>query len=141
MHTTYLIKVATYRFLLQQSLLKELALMHGHTKAGEYGKSLQELLQQPLAYLHQLSLHFSGLYYLRYETEFPKHKKNEKPFCLVTFFHLRSELDKSFSLQILQMLNDPNPGVREAAIVCIEVSDLELIATMGILVQAYVNVR
>lgn len=28
----------------------------------------------------------------------------------------------SFDYQILQMLNDSNPGVREAAILCIEVS-------------------
>lgn len=28
----------------------------------------------------------------------------------------------SLELQILQMLNDSNPGVREAAILCIEVS-------------------
>lgn len=31
------------------------------------------------------------------------------------------------------MLNDPNPGVREAAIVCIEVSNIDPIATIGIL--------
>ncbi|KAG7025263.1 CLIP-associated protein [Cucurbita argyrosperma subsp. argyrosperma] len=42
-------------------------------------------------------------------------------------------LQRAVLPSILQMLNDPNPGVREAAIVCIEVSDLELIATMGIL--------
>ena len=30
----------------------------------------------------------------------------------------------SLDYQILQMLNDPNPGVREAAILCIEVSGI-----------------
>ena len=37
------------------------------------------------------------------------------------------------------MLNDPNPGVREAAIVCIEVSNIEPIATTGILLEILIT--
>lgn len=130
---TNLITVANCRFLHRLSLWKELALMHGHTRAGEYEKSLQELLHQPLVYLHQLSLHFNGLYYLRYKIEFSQKKKNLFLWINLFIILVSEFLKKKNSLQILQMLNDPNPGVREAAIVCIEVSNIEPIATMGIL--------
>lgn len=52
------------RFLLQQSLLKEQDLMPGHTKAGEFEKSLHELSPQQLDFLQQLNFHFRGLYFL-----------------------------------------------------------------------------
>ncbi|KAI3995787.1 hypothetical protein MKX01_007266, partial [Papaver californicum] len=48
----------------QQSLLKELVLMPGHTKAGELGKNLHGLSHQRLGFLHLLSFPFNELYFL-----------------------------------------------------------------------------
>lgn len=103
--------------------------MPGHTKAGEFEKSLLGLSHQQLVFLLLQSFLFSGLFFPLYVCGLSEHEQFSAVISFWNeFYYFAASIFFFFFwvYQILQMLNDSNHGVREAAILCIEVSNLFL---------------
>lgn len=110
------------RFPHQRSLLREQGLTLGLTKTGECEKSMHEPSHQQLVFLHPLSCLFNVLFFLQYGHLLP-FECETGTFDIVIRQEKKTKNSLFFLLdyQILQMLNDSNHGVREAAISCVEV--------------------
>ncbi|KAF5952249.1 hypothetical protein HYC85_010193 [Camellia sinensis] len=72
------IVLIAYRFLHQFSLSREQGFMLGHTKAGEFEKSLHVQSHQRLVFLHLLSSLFSVLFFLLCGSPFKEREEQEQ---------------------------------------------------------------